>query len=112
MECGRAWARTTNSFCGPRRTKQEIRTTEISRYGHALLNPIQEFVVRLNRPDATIVISHATGRTNTTGGQNVRVGPFPPHLTSRGREDLNLRPLEPHSSALPGCATPRDLCKV
>ena len=24
-----------------------------------------------------------------------------------GREDLNLRPLEPHSSALPGCATPR-----
>jgi hypothetical protein len=24
-----------------------------------------------------------------------------------GREDLNLRPLEPHSSALPDCATPR-----
>jgi hypothetical protein len=24
-----------------------------------------------------------------------------------GREDLNLRPLEPHSSALPVCATPR-----
>src|SRR5512142_1534433 len=24
-----------------------------------------------------------------------------------GREDLNLRPLVPHTSALPGCATPR-----
>ncbi len=24
-----------------------------------------------------------------------------------GRLDLNQRPLEPHSSALPGCATPR-----
>ena len=24
-----------------------------------------------------------------------------------GRKDSNLRPLEPHSSALPGCATPR-----
>jgi hypothetical protein len=24
-----------------------------------------------------------------------------------GREDLNLRPSEPHSDALPGCATPR-----
>src|SRR5207249_3286450 len=24
-----------------------------------------------------------------------------------GREDSNLRPLEPHSSALPDCATPR-----
>ena len=24
-----------------------------------------------------------------------------------GRDDLNVRPLEPHSSALPGCATPR-----
>jgi hypothetical protein len=27
--------------------------------------------------------------------------------TWSGREDLNLRPLEPHSSALPDCATPR-----
>ena len=25
-----------------------------------------------------------------------------------GREDLNLRPPEPHSGALPGCATPRE----
>ncbi len=24
-----------------------------------------------------------------------------------GRQDLNLRPLAPHASALPGCATPR-----
>ncbi len=24
-----------------------------------------------------------------------------------GREDLNLRPLAPHASTLPGCATPR-----
>ena len=24
-----------------------------------------------------------------------------------GRQDLNLRPLDPQSSALPGCATPR-----
>ena len=28
-------------------------------------------------------------------------------LNWSGREDLNLRPLEPHSSALPDCATPR-----
>jgi hypothetical protein len=27
-----------------------------------------------------------------------------------GREDLNLRPLAPHASALPGCATPRHFC--
>jgi hypothetical protein len=26
-----------------------------------------------------------------------------------GREDLNLRPLRPERSALPGCATPRHL---
>ena len=26
-----------------------------------------------------------------------------------GREDLNLRPLAPHASTLPGCATPRML---
>ena len=25
-----------------------------------------------------------------------------------GRQDLNLRPLTPHASALPGCATPRE----
>ena len=25
-----------------------------------------------------------------------------------GRQDLNLRPLDPQSSALPGCATPRE----
>ena len=29
-----------------------------------------------------------------------------------GREDLNLRPPEPHSGALPGCATPRRVRKV
>ncbi len=29
-----------------------------------------------------------------------------------GREDLNLRPLEPHSSALPDCATPRLIVAV
>ncbi len=34
-----------------------------------------------------------------------RVKPRP--VVWSGREDLNLRPLEPHSSALPVCATPR-----
>ncbi len=29
--------------------------------------------------------------------------------TWSGRQDLNLRPLAPHASALPGCATPRQL---
>ena len=29
------------------------------------------------------------------------------HNKTSGRLDLNQRPLEPHSSALPGCATPR-----
>ncbi len=28
-----------------------------------------------------------------------------------GRKDLNLRPLAPHASALPGCATPRHYSK-
>ena len=28
-------------------------------------------------------------------------------LVWSGRQDLNLRPLDPQSSALPGCATPR-----
>ena len=30
-----------------------------------------------------------------------------PYCTWSGRKDLNLRPLAPHASALPGCATPR-----
>jgi hypothetical protein len=30
-----------------------------------------------------------------------------PCFSWSGREDLNLRPPEPHSGALPGCATPR-----
>ncbi len=29
------------------------------------------------------------------------------HTQWSGREDLNLRPLAPHASTLPGCATPR-----
>ena len=29
-----------------------------------------------------------------------------------GRQDLNLRPLAPHASALPGCATPRPRWQV
>src|SRR5205085_4224010 len=29
------------------------------------------------------------------------------HICWSGREDLNLRPSEPHSDALPSCATPR-----
>lgn len=29
-------------------------------------------------------------------------------LNWSGRQDLNLRPLAPHASALPGCATPRE----
>ena len=39
---------------------------------------------------------------------------FPPlrRFDWSGREDLNLRPLEPHSSALPGCATPRNRMAV
>src|ERR1700693_5080712 len=30
-----------------------------------------------------------------------------PRAVWSGRQDLNLRPPEPHSGALPGCATPR-----
>src|SRR6266550_2079613 len=32
---------------------------------------------------------------------------FPTSLLQSGREDLNLRPPQPHCGALPGCATPR-----
>ena len=32
-------------------------------------------------------------------------------LVWSGREDLNLRPLRPERSALPGCATPRHQLK-
>jgi hypothetical protein len=32
-------------------------------------------------------------------------------LLSSGRQDSNLRPLAPHASALPGCATSRTGCK-
>src|SRR5512136_3059874 len=38
--------------------------------------------------------------------------PTPSGVYWSGREDLNLRPLEPHSSALPGCATPRNRLEV
>ena len=31
-----------------------------------------------------------------------------PGFNWSGRKDLNLRPLAPHASTLPGCATPRD----
>ena len=31
------------------------------------------------------------------------------HFNWSGRQDLNLRPLRPERSALPGCATPRQL---
>src|ERR1700730_16838265 len=49
-------------------------------------------------------------------GKCVRKQPFSAWRTSAGRrsgrgisgrQDLNLRPPEPHSGALPGCATPR-----
>ncbi len=30
-----------------------------------------------------------------------------PGIYWSGRKDLNLRPLAPHASTLPGCATPR-----
>lgn len=43
-------------------------------------------------------------RANPDVGYNVRIGSY-----QSGRDDLNVRPLEPHSSALPGCATPRTL---
>ena len=50
------------------------------------------------------------------GGQNRKRGvsaPLHPIPTAcfkwSGREDLNLRPPEPHSGALPGCATPREM---
>ena len=36
------------------------------------------------------------------------LGPFSGFWS--GREDLNLRPLAPHASTLPGCATPRIFC--
>lgn len=31
-----------------------------------------------------------------------------PYKNWSGRKDLNLRPLAPHASTLPGCATPRE----
>lgn len=33
-------------------------------------------------------------------------------LNWSGREDLNLRPLDPQSSALPSCATPRKTVRI
>src|SRR5437899_9661139 len=46
-----------------------------------------------------------TQRSLSAHGRNSIIG-FVSEMPS-GRQDLNLRPLEPHSSALPGCATPR-----
>ena len=57
-------------------------------------------------------------RTKTrTGAASVdaraRANPFAPRLTQSGRRDSNPRPPEPHSGALPDCATsrlPRQCC--
>ncbi len=49
----------------------------------------------------TTVLLEGT-RKVSTGGKG---------LVWSGREDLNLRPLRPERSALPGCATPRQKLK-
>ncbi len=46
-------------------------------------------------------------KTATNTPQKVKVAQKPNEIWS-GREDLNLRPLAPHASTLPGCATPRE----
>ncbi len=45
--------------------------------------------------------------TATKTPQGQKTGLNPNEIWS-GREDLNLRPLAPHASTLPGCATPRE----
>src|SRR5437763_7052622 len=40
-------------------------------------------------------------------GRKLFLESFPTSFVRSGREDLNLRPPQPHCGALPGCATPR-----
>src|SRR5437764_15330002 len=52
-------------------------------------------------------LSHCSGEhRHRTCKIDLRVAPV---STKSGRRDLNPRPLEPHSSALPSCATARSL---
>ena len=46
-------------------------------------------------------------RDELRGGEKARLEAGGGYVLWSGREDSNLRPLEPHSSALPDCATPR-----
>src|ERR1700722_18753443 len=65
-------------------------------------------------------IDYSIGYTRLTSDQDARAADLPRAISialnavkSRqwinwsGRQDSNLRPLAPHASALPGCATPR-----
>ena len=51
----------------------------------------------------------ATHRTRTGNKKEVSAMSLTPLNHWSGREDLNLRPPEPHSGALPVCATSRRL---
>ena len=69
------------------------------------------FVGRLRRPRCEPLLS-----VPVTSQQRKKAAPLtgyerPLFLSWSGREDLNLRPPQPHCGALPGCATPRP-CSV
>jgi hypothetical protein len=59
----------------------------------------ETFVYILARADIATIRFAATQNINVKHGGQV--------ITRSGRRDLNPRPLEPHSSALPSCATAR-----
>ncbi len=65
-----------------------------------ILAPLGVQALRLRRRSASFESCHHRIKK----GQSIRIGPS---LFWSGREDSNLRPLAPHASALPGCATPR-----
>ncbi len=54
--------------------------------------------------ESVVVYFHIAKKTKAL---HRRIQPRYKAFCSSGRQDLNLRPLAPHASALPDCATPR-----
>ena len=76
----------------------------ISSHGGANKPPLQRVATQLRSPPAQMI----KGGGILSSRRQKKTVEVPTVPTWSGRQDLNLRPLAPHASALPDCATPRE----